>query len=233
MRNSDLFWSGISGIFLLLFGLGIWFSVQSQDTFQAIPQQTDRRVMPILSSFTYNVYDGDELVNVLEAEELNVNPRRMLFFNVKNVNELTLTDARFDVYLREGKPANTDPFSVMESSLSVSEDDKDGQNWPRQFGLITRQVVNGLVQNIYQDEHLVMFVEADTVYIDAETNDTEYLNTSLTDIRSNRTILCKKAIWDKKENVFKIPGPYLLSDSGQHKRGNAIKVDYDFIVETL
>jgi hypothetical protein len=233
MRNSDLFWSGISGIFLLLFGLGIWFSVQSQDTFQAIPQQTDRRVMPILSSFTYNVYDGDELVNVLEAEELNVNPRRMLFFNVKNVNELTLTDARFDVYLREGKPANTDPFSVMESSLSVSEDDKDGQNWPRQFGLITRQVVNGLVQNIYQDEHLVMFVEADTVYIDAETNDTEYLNTSLTDIRSNRTILCKKAIWDKKENVFKIPGPYLLSDSGQQKRGNAIKVDYEFIVETL
>ena len=102
MRNSDLFWSGISGIFLLLFGLGIWFSVQSQDTFQAIPQQTDRRVMPILSSFTYNVYDGDELVNVLEAEELTVNPRRMLFFNVKNVNDLTLTDARFDVYLREG-----------------------------------------------------------------------------------------------------------------------------------
>jgi hypothetical protein len=233
MRYSDLLWAGISGIFLPLFGLGIWFSVQGQDTFQAIPQQTDRRVIPILSSFTYNVYDGDELVNVLEAEDLNVNPRRMLFFNVKNVNELTLTDARFDVYLHEGKPADTDPFSVMESSLSVQEGDKDGRDWPKQFGLITRQVVKGLVQNIYQDQILVMVVKADTVYIDEDTDDTEYLNTSLTDARSNRTILCKKTIWDKKENVFKIPGPYLLSESGQQKRGNAIKVNYDFIVETL
>ncbi|MEA2079431.1 MAG: hypothetical protein U9P00_06155 [Pseudomonadota bacterium] len=233
MRNSDLFWPGISGIFLLLFGLGIWFSVQGQDTVQAIPLQADRRVMPILSSFTYNVYDGGELINVLEAEDLNVNPRRMLFFNVKNVNELTLTDARFDVYLREGTPAATDPFSVMESYLTVQEGDKDGRDWPKQFGLITRQVVKGLVQNIYQDQILVMVVKADTVYIDGGTDDTEYLNTSLTDTRSNRTILCKKAIWDKKENVFKIPGPYLLSESGQQKRGNAIKVGYDFIVETL
>jgi hypothetical protein len=157
----------------------------------------------------------------------------MLFFNVKNVNELTLTDARFDVYLREGKPANTDPFSVMESSLTVQEGDKDERDWPKQFGLITRQVVKDLVQNIYQDQILVMVVKADTAYIDGETDGTEYLNTSLADARSNRTILCKKAIWDKKENVFKIPGPYLLSDSGQQKRGNAIKVDYEFIVETL
>jgi len=233
MRYSYLLWPGISGIFLLLFGLGIWFSGQSQDTFQAIPQQTDPRVMPILSSFTYNVYDGDELVNVLETEDLNVNPRRMLFFNVKNLNELTLTDARFDVYLRDGRPTDTDPFSVMESSLSVQGDDKDGSDWPIQFGLITRQVARGLVQNIYQDHILVMVVKAGTVYIDEETDDTEYLNTSLTDVRTKRAILCKKAIWDKKENVFKIPGPYLLSESGQRKRGNAIKVDYDFIVETL
>jgi len=233
MRYSYLLWPGISGIFLPLFGLGIWFSVQGQDTVQVIPRQTDPRVMPILSSFTYNVYDSDELVNVLEAEDLNVNPRRMLFFNVKNVNELTLTDARFDVYLRDGKPADTDPFSVIESSLSVQEDDKEGRDWPKQFGLITRQVVEGLVQNIYQDHILVMVVKADTVYIGEETDNTEYLNTSLKDVRSKRTILCKKAIWDKKENVFKIPGPYLLSESGQQKRGNAIKVDYDFTVETF
>lgn len=233
MRNSDLLWPGISGIFLLLFGLGIWLSVHDQDTFQEIPQKTDRRVIPILTSFTYNVYDGDELVNALEAEDLNVNPRRMLFFNIKNVNEMTLTDARFDVYLREGKPSDTDLFSVMESSVSVQEDDKDGQDWPKQFGLITRQVVKGLVQNIYQDQILVMVVKADTIYMDRDTDDTEYLNTSLTDARSSRTILCKKAIWDKKENVFKIPGPYLLLESGQQKRGNAIKVNYDFTIETL
>jgi hypothetical protein len=233
MRYSYLLWPGVSGIVLLLFGLGIWFSVHNQDTFQAMPQQTDRRVMPILSSFTYNVYESDELVNVLEAEDLNVNPRRMLFFNIKNVNELTLTNARFHVYLREGKPSHTDPFSVTESALSVSEGDEDDRDWPKQFGLITRQVVRGLVQNIYQDQILVMVVKADTVYIDEETDDTEYLNTSLTDVRSDRAILCKKAIWDKKEKAFKIPGPYLLSESGQQKRGNAIKVDYDFTVETL
>lgn len=233
MHDSYLFWPGMSGIFLPLFGLGIWFSVQGQDTVQAIPQQTDRRAMPILSSFTYSVYESDELVNIVEAEDLNVNPRRMLFFNIKNVNELTLTNARFDVYLVEGKPAETDPFSVIKSSLSVSEGDEDRQDWPKQFGLITRQVVRGLVQNIYQDADLIMVVKADTVYIDAETDGTEYLNTSLTDVRSNRTILCKKAIWDKKENVFTIPGPYLLSEPGLQKHGNAIKVNYDFIVETL
>jgi len=193
------------------------------------------RVMQLLDQFIYTAYENNLVTNVIKGDSLVVNPRRVGLFNVKNVNEITVSNARYDVYFHRGEEIALNPFSTIQGALSFqdSDDDPDSISLPAEFGVITRQVVNDLEQNIYHDKSLDMVISSRKVYVDNKDRVPVYLDTSFTDRHTGSRIFCKKAIWNKKEERFRIPGVYVLMQKGEQKRGHGISLDLDFIVRPL
>jgi len=227
---------------LLLVGNGVVLyqftanpAVQDMDSPRPDSRQVQDRVMQLLHQFVYTTQENNLVTNVIEGDSLVVNPRRVGFFNVKNVNEVTLSTARHDVYLSRGGAIGLNPFQTVQGALSFQDgDDNAGSlSLPERYGVITRQVIDGLEQNIYHDESLDMVISSRKVFIDNKGKRPVYLNTSFTDRRTGSRLLCKKAIWEKKEERFRIPGAYILVREGRQERGHGISLDLDFVIKTL
>ena len=198
-------------------------------------RRVDDRVSQLLDQFVYTASENNLVTNVFKGDSLVVNPRRVGLFNVRNVNEITVSNARYDVYFHRGEEIALNPFSSIQGALSFqgSDDDPDSISLPAEFGVITRQVVNNLVQNIYHDKSLDMVISSRKVYVDNKDRVPVYLDANFTNRQTGSRIFCKKAIWNKKEERFRIPGVYVLMQQGEQKRGHGISLDLDFTIRSL
>ena len=197
-------------------------------------RRVDDRVSQLLDQFVFTESENNLVINVFKGDSLVVNPRRVGLFNVKNVNEITVSNARYDVYFHRGEEIALNPFSTIQGALSFQDsDDPNSISLPAEFGVITRQVVNNLVQNIYHDKSLDMVISSRKVYVDNKDRAPVYLDANFTNRHTGSRIFCKKAIWNKKEERFRIPGVYVLMQQGEQKRGHGISLDLDFTIRPL
>ena len=74
---------------IILYCFATYPAVREVESPEHKPRETEDRVKPILRQFSYTTYESNEVSNVVEADSLIVNPRRVGFFNVKNINEIT------------------------------------------------------------------------------------------------------------------------------------------------
>jgi hypothetical protein len=184
----------------------------------------------LIKMFTYKKVDEYGLNNVLEADLLEVRPRRFMAFNAKSVNEAFLKNARIVLNTYEHKkPADelSEFFEYECPPPCIGNRLADSARMDS-LGRVTRLLADKIVIELYRDDQKIVILEAATGVIDKKKEGLKFFNATLRDVRSNRFIRTRKILWDTKRKVFFIPGQY--SDTGPSGRftGSAVTIDMDF-----
>lgn len=232
----SLFAKGILvSVIALSLGLVIWCLVQQKEP--SSPSASWEKAPPYplwIKGFSVSAYEGDRPVTVIVADEFKVNPRKFFVFNVRPFNEATLTNARLKVYLYEKAPSKVpskvDLFPFNEGLLPLKKGSKSAR---KGMGIITRGVIKGLTLEIYKFDKLSLVIKAKKAYIDFKRKKAKMARVSMESISAKKLIMSRSVIWDNEEKVFKIPGEYIALTSTGRARGKGIKVDLDFVVNSL
>ena len=191
--------------------------------------QVQRRFHQEITNFTYHQYDGDGLVTLLQADNLSVIPRKLLFFNIKSVNEVHIANARIESHFYENDRGDTAVPAVIDH-LADRRNSKGNSNNYLEIGLITRVIVKGIYMQLFKADTLMLVLSADEGHVDHTSKILYFINAVLQDPTATNRIVSNKMIWDQQDRVFKIPGKYIsISDKGR-SNGKGIKVDLAFTI---
>lgn len=172
--------------------------------------------------------DGNRLLTYLQADEFKISPRKYFIFNVKPFNEVTFSNVRFETHYYPDMHGTTGGISFIlseDETISVKGDNNlDG------FGVLTRGIVKDLVWEIFNADKLCLRVKAKKAHIDFNKNRTSLENVTLEQMSPRRTILSRKVIWNGKDQVFQIPGNYIVLTPEGKVTGKGTKINVDFVV---
>jgi hypothetical protein len=220
-------------ILLLSFGYIIW-SINQRDMslLPSLKEETSPYLMA-MEGLSYSAYDGDRLIAKIKADDFKINPRKFFVFNVKSLNEATLTNAKLEVHRYDDMPSEVDFFSFAQDILSLKSGHDKGKGSRKGMGFITRGVIKGLTLEVYNADKLSMVVRARGADIDFKKKETRLAKASLEDVLSRKLIQGRAVIWDSREKVFRIPGAYTILTPTGMTRGEGITVDLDFVVSAI
>ena len=225
----------IAGIGILL--LVLWSqtdipeaSAKKQRT--ELPKPPESNSPLLIKMFTYSKVDEYGLNNILTADLLEVRPRRFMAFNAKSVNEAVLRKARITLYTYEHKEPAEDlsDFFDYECPPPCIGNSRTDSARIRPLGRVTRLVADKITMELYRDDQKILVLEAATGLIDKKKEGVIFFNATLQDIRSHRSIKARKILWDRKRNLFVIPGHYSDTGASGGVNGSAVEVDMDFMV---
>ena len=229
--NSSVSRKGLIIIFISLsLGFILWGIAFNRGSFPPIEKETLSPYPIRIMGFSNSLYEDNKLVARVEAAEFKINPRKFFAFNIKPLNEATLTDVRLEIHLYKDTSSKVDllPFGIVESLLV-----KKGSAGLKGMGKVTRGVIKGLTIEIYKAERLAMIVKAEKAYMNFKNQELKIRNGSIEEVASQKVIKSKLITWDNKTKIFKVPGAYLVETPKGKATGKAIKVDLDFVVSPL
>jgi hypothetical protein len=220
-------------------GALIWSLVQKKEAHKPVESIEDGIIYPLsikgISSSTYD--NNGRLLMQIKADEIKVNPRRFFVFNIKSINEVTITNIKAAFYFYEDKPkSDSDKPQLDIDLLNLYEGvmhQKKGNAVPKELGRITRGVIKGFTLEIYKKGKLFVIVKANEGEIDFRKKTVEMKNAHLEEVISKKIIKSNFAVWDNKEKVFKIPGEYIATTPKGSAKANGLRVDLNFVVEKL
>ena len=202
-----------------------------------------------IKTFSYKAYDENRLDKSLEADLLEVRPRRFMAFNVKSINEAIVRDARFAFFSYSDREPDInffesalpfidiDPTEVLMTERAedapVMKSDSGASGWVGSLGRVTRIVLYKVNLDFYFDEQKTMALTAETGLMKKKKESARFYNATLHDVRSNRFIKGREIQWDTRRKVFVIPQRYRdFSPSGTID-GKSIEIDMDFNITSL
>ena len=200
-----------------------------------LEQPVSRQRLPLkITGLVYSAQNERGVVYALQADQLLIKPRKFRLFNIRNVNEAVLDNARFETRFYADTTSEQRLFDY-EAVLPVGDDDSDSDRHRSRsgYGLVTRLVANRVKFDIFRSEQKSMTLTAALGLLENKKREAEFLNATLRDMRSARRISSRKIIWDAKNSVFVIPGSYVLHSPAKDVVGESIKVDMDFIIKPL
>ncbi|OGW50638.1 MAG: hypothetical protein A2Z50_03325 [Nitrospirae bacterium RBG_19FT_COMBO_42_15] len=236
--------SFIIKVFLILIsclasGALIWSLVQKKGTLKPAEGIKEGISYPLsIKGISSSSYDSNgRLLMQIKADEIKVNPRRFFVFNIKSINEVTITNVKAAFYFYEDKTqtdvnkpqTDVDLLKLYEGVIHQ----KKGDAVPKEFGRITRGVINGFTLEIYRREKLSVIVKANEGEIDFRKKIVEMKDVHLEEVLSKKIIKSNFAVWDNKEKFFKIPGEYIAATPKGSAKAQGLKVDLNFKVEKL
>jgi hypothetical protein len=183
-----------------------------------------------ISEFTYTSQDQNRLVHVLHAEQLVIRPRRFTVFNIKSINEALVENARFELHLY-AKAATDNTLSDYEKVLPFNQAKRGNHRHGAVVGMVTRLIANGVRVDIFRDEIPAIVLAAEYGLVEKRKPEAVFINAILKDSRSDRVVRSRTILWDEKRMLFVIPGPYVMSASGNDDRGKSIEIDLDFNIK--
>ena len=185
-----------------------------------------------ITGLKQRTYNEGKLTTMVEADEFKVRPRRQHFlfnmspiinirpiFNIRPFNEAILNNAKYEVHLYPQISTETGLFFNEKNMLSS---DLKG------MGIITRVLIEGLIMDIYKDDILSLVVKADKARIHIRKKEAKLINATIKDMSSQKHITSKLIIWNEKEKVFKVPGPYIAVTPKGKATGTGINLDFFF-----
>jgi hypothetical protein len=190
---------------------------------------------PQLTGFRYQEFDARGLMASVKADRLSILPHRFLFFNLKSINEAHLENATIEIHLRDKIPQDMDMDLVPPVTDVFTQEKRGSANKSprREFGVITRSVVQGISVKIFSADALSMTLRAESAHLDKRRHKPRFLHATLNDAKSDRRISSKEIIWDAKNKVFLIPGDYLAQTDSGHATGRGARIDLDYVVTPL
>ena len=236
-------WIMLCKIFLLsgLFGVAVIgimlprFPDQNEESALSAKRQNAKLPKPqrtksplILKMFRFSTVGDYGLDNVIEADYLEVRPRRFMGFNAKSINEAVLENARLAFYTYENMEPYIDLFE-FESAIPFAGSSDEARRG-RELGRVTRLIADKITIEIFQDEQKIIVLVAAAGLIEKMGEDAKFINATLRDVRSNRIVKARQIIWDEKQSVFLIPGVYSDTTPSGSATGKSVKIDIDFSI---
>ncbi|GMQ87571.1 MAG: hypothetical protein BMS9Abin08_0775 [Gammaproteobacteria bacterium] len=199
-----------------------------------LEQPVSRQSLPLkITGLVYSAQNERGVVHALQADQLLIKPRKFSLFNIRNVNEAVLNNARFETRFYADTTSEQRLFDY-EAVLPVGDDEGDSRHRSRSgYGLVTRLVANRVKFDIFRSEQKSMTLTAALGLLENKKRKAEFLNATLRDMRSARRISSRKIIWDAENRVFVVPGAYILHLAAKNVAGESIKVDMDFTIKPL
>lgn len=223
----------------LVSGVLIWGVLQKKGALKPAEGIKDGIIYPLsIKGISSSSYDNNgRLLMQIKADEIKVNPRRFFVFNIKSINEITITNIKAAFYFYEDKPkSDADKPQLEVDLLNLYEGvmhQKKGNAVPKELGRITRGVIKGFTLEIYKKGKIFVIVKANEGEIDFRKKIVEMKDVHLEEIMSKKVIKSNFAVWDNKEKVFKIPGEYIATTPKGSAKANGLRVDLNFGVEKL
>jgi len=186
-----------------------------------------------LTGFRYQEFDVRGLMASVKADRLSILPHRFLFFNLKSINEAHLENATIEIHLRDNIPQDMDLVPPVTDVFTQEKRGSANKSPRREFGVITRSVVQGISVKIFSADALSMTLRAESAHLDKRRHKPRFLHATLNDAKSDRRISSKEIIWDAKNKVFLIPGDYLAQTDSGHATGRGARIDLDYVVTPL
>lgn len=176
-------------------------------------------------------------VYFFKADEFKINPRAYGVFLIQPIKEATLTNAFIEVYLsaQDDSMQEVDlfPSSLATSAISAADTEEQKKLLVRRIGFVTRLMVQKVRFSIYKDEKLTITFTADQALTDLKNGKTVLRGFQIEHKASRKIISARTAIWDAKENVFKIPSEYIAVTPKGKAKGYGIKVNLDFKIAKI
>jgi len=225
MKPSFALKFSVAAVLVVAVGTVIWLSVWGDATSDraALSEDVDTSNPLWIQGYIARRFDGDKILAMLNADQLKVSLRNYYIFNIKSVNELTLTNVKLETHCypdMSEKYKKTVSFLPNESILSFS----NNLIPIKKTGFITRGVIKEFTWKIFNADNPCLTVKARKAYLDLEKNDLELRNVIIENSLSKKLIVSRSASWREKEKVFKIPGTYLAITPEGTSRGNRIKL---------
>jgi len=186
-----------------------------------------------ITGLRYQEYNTRGLAASVKADRLAILPHRFLFFNLKSINEAHLENADIEIYLHDKAPKDTELVPLVADMVTQEKTTSAEHNPRREFGLITRCVVEGISVKIFNADSPSIILRAERAYVDKRKHKPRFLHASLEDPRADRHISSKEILWDATDKAFLIPGEYLAKTDSGFAIGKGAKVDLDFVVTPL
>jgi hypothetical protein len=219
----------IIGIIIFL-GFIIW-AFESRISKNASHPLNDKPFNPYpidIKGINHTIYEDNRLVAQIKADEIKINPRKFYIFNISTLNELTVINADFEVYLYPDIKKNG-IFPFTNNILPVTEK----QHMPKEFGLITRGIIKGLSLKAHRSNKPFLIVKAANGYIDFKNKRIILEKASVEEISSGKRIISDSIVWDQKGKVFKIRDEYLAVTPKGKASGRGVQFNLDFVFTPL
>ena len=187
----------------------------------------DVRTVLVATGIEIREFDTQGLVHFLQCDEVYVRPRRMMFFNMRNVNEVYLRNARVKLFLRGDEPPEADLLDLNDERLTPGGNLRGAGT----YGRITRTVVDGVLANIYADKHLKVIVRARQGSREVTQSMPELIWVTLSG--PVRQIAARRVVWDKVKREFRIPGKYRLRTAKGIQEGQSVRANLDLELSPL
>lgn len=189
----------------------------------------------LIKMFTYTKVDEYGLNNILQADLLEVRPRRFMAFNAKSVNEAVLRNAHVVLYTYEHKEPAPEllDFFDYESVPLFKEQKRTDSARIEPLGRVTRLLADQITIEMYRDDQKILVLEAATALIDKKKEGINFFNATLQDVRSHRFIKSRKILWDRQRKVFVIPGQFIDTVPSGSVIGRSIEISIDFMVTPI
>jgi len=178
------------------------------------------------------IYTKGELTSEIKAEMVAVVPRKFMYFNVKGMNEIVITNAKINTHLKSIGEIKSGVMPTTNDFVFHGTVPERSSELIRYFGVITRISIQNIHWEIYRGGKASVYVKANYAYIMSTSKGKFYLvDAVLQSYGRDKKIISKKIIWNANERYFLIPGEYYA----ETPKGSAtgiwpIRVDLDFQV---
>jgi hypothetical protein len=233
MSNSSILKISIPSLLLLALAFAFWnseYSIKSSpdhafiETYSTYPLK--------ISGVDFKSFDDSRLLVRIKADEIKINPRKFLIFNIRKVNELTITNANLEVYL---KPDAEDkkPYLLTENNIPESIYPKKNRASDIKLGMVTRGVVKNIAVKMFNDQELLLVIKAPSANIDFKNKEVKLKTVQVEHIPSGKHITASTIYWDEQNECFKIPGKYFVNAPEGNVWGKKVRFDTNFIFSPL
>jgi hypothetical protein len=229
---SLLGWAGISVLTLLLLSQSAVSEASASKQPSQLSKSTEINSPLTIKMFTYTAVDDYGVTNILSADSMEIRPRRFMAFNAKSVNEIILRRAHLTIFSYDEMEPHTDSYDFFEfeGGSSIIGGARSGSARLKMLGRVTRLVADQITIEFFQDKKKLAILNAETGLIKKRKEGATFFNATLQDFRSETFIKSRKILWDRKHEVFVIPGRYSGTASSGSLKGRSVEIDLDFTI---
>ncbi|MBW2636790.1 MAG: hypothetical protein JRC86_04585, partial [Deltaproteobacteria bacterium] len=159
-------------------GVILWLSLHEEPAYDS--NHTEKKPTPYplqIKGFVYSSCNDRGPVYRIKADELKINPRKYFIFNIRSFNEVTLKNAEAEIYLYPDMEEKIGLFPLEGQFLKTTR----SRGAPKEFGILTRGIIENLVLKIYNDKKEHLIVRAKKARIDFKKDITKLSDATIED----------------------------------------------------
>lgn len=205
-------------------GLVLWIAFGYREHGgQSTPSAPPPRRALSIQGLEYTTYESGRLLSRIAAVELLVKSRKFSIFRVKSVNEVILTETRFELFSPAPAAGGEDQPETKNLALGRQlANGVEGLAGLKGMGKITRATLAGMRMTVYREEGRpeLRILARQAVMVPGKP-EMRMEKVVLENLPLKIRLVSDEVIWNEERETFAIPGKYRLETTDAVTRGSA------------